>query len=215
TAEQDLSLGLQPEHGTYRDNKDTNVHELLGAEFGGHKISGSTNMVMGENGEEHIELGRQEIIRIPESCPSCNFPGESLTALTDIPHFKEVIIMAFTCSQCGYKNSEVKGGGAVPSMGTQVTLRATSMEDLKRDVLKSDSAMVRIEELDMELSYGTLGGIYSTVEGLLTKIEENLRDSNPFMLGDSSTLHHSEELLKDKPKDKFTEVLDHLRLLYL
>lgn len=40
--------------------------------------------------------------------------------------------MAFTCSQCGYKNSEVRGGGAVPTYGTEVTLKATSVEDLKR-----------------------------------------------------------------------------------
>lgn len=40
--------------------------------------------------------------------------------------------MAFTCSQCGYKNSEVRGGGSVPTYGTEVTLRASSVEDLKR-----------------------------------------------------------------------------------
>ena len=28
---------------------------------------------------------------------------------------------------------------------------------------------------EQELSYGTLGGIYSTIEGLLQKVEENLR----------------------------------------
>ena len=85
-----------------------------------------------EVNEEQIELGRQEVIRIPGECPNCSAPGETLTAVTDIPHFKEVIIMAFTCSQCGYKNSEVRGGGAVPTLGTEVILRATSEEDLKR-----------------------------------------------------------------------------------
>ena len=48
--------------------------------------------------------------------------------------------MAFSCSQCGYKNSEVKGGGAVPTFGTQVTLLATSAEDLKRLFLSSFNA---------------------------------------------------------------------------
>ena len=104
--------------------------------------------------------------------------------------------MAFTCEQCGYKSSEVKAGGAVPTYGTEVTLRATTVADLKRDVLKSDSAMVRIPELDLELQCGTLGGQYTTVEGLLQKIESNVRDINPFSVGDSTTLHHSEELNK-------------------
>lgn len=106
--------------------------------------------------------------------------------------------MAFTCAHCGYKSSEVKAGGAVPTFGTQVTLIATSIADLKRDVLKSDSAMVMIPELGLELQCGTLGGQYTTVEGLLQKIESNVRDINPFSYGDSTTLHHSEELSKGK-----------------
>jgi zinc finger protein len=32
--------------------------------------------------------------------------------------------------------------------------------------------MVRIPELDLELSHGTLGGVYTTVEGLLNKVVE-------------------------------------------
>ena len=35
-------------------------------------------------------LGRTEVISIASHCPSCNALGDSLTALTDIPHFKEV-----------------------------------------------------------------------------------------------------------------------------
>lgn len=156
--------------GGGRDDSDTNVKTLIGGEFGGLKLGAGSG---GEDGgEEQVHLGRQEIVSIPDHCPSCNCLGESLTALTDIPHFKEVrhnshdaaeftlivlirircpsnaslytmhlsyiplllqvIIMAFTCSECGYKNSEVKGGGAVPAKGNVVTLYATSEEDLKR-----------------------------------------------------------------------------------
>jgi hypothetical protein len=152
TPEEDISLGLQPEHGTYRKDSDTNLVSLLdgSAKFGQPKeqskssdetlaqaLEGEEPRDTGgqegdEEGGEHIELGREEAIRIPGECPNCSHPGVTLTALTDIPHFKEVIIMAFTCSQCGYKNSEVKGGGAVPTYGTEVTLRVTSAEDLKR-----------------------------------------------------------------------------------
>ena len=32
-----------------------------------------------------------------------------MTALTDIPHFKEMIIMAFDCELCGFRNSEIRG----------------------------------------------------------------------------------------------------------
>ena len=73
-----------------------------------------------------------QIVCIPSYCPNCAQMGESLTALTDIPHFKEVIIMAFSCTECGYKNSEIRGGGAVPTKGTEVKLVATCIDDLKR-----------------------------------------------------------------------------------
>jgi len=38
---------------------------------------------------------------------------------------------------------------------------------LRRDVFKSDSARMMIPEIELELEYGTLGGVYSTIEGLL------------------------------------------------
>lgn len=63
----------------------------------------------------------------------------------------------------------------------------------RRDLLKSDSAMVMVPELELELGPGTLGGVFTTVEGLLTKIRKSLQESNPFAVGDSTTLHHSED----------------------
>lgn len=38
---------------------------------------------------------------------------------------------------------------------------------------QSDTAGVKIPELDLELASGTLGGIVTTVEGLITKISES------------------------------------------
>jgi zinc finger protein len=35
-------------------------------------------------------------------------------------------------------------------------------------VLKSDSCSVQIPELELELGTGTLGGVYTTVEGLVS-----------------------------------------------
>ena len=31
--------------------------------------------------------------------------------LTKIPHFKEIILMCFSCDTCGYKETDVKPGG--------------------------------------------------------------------------------------------------------
>ena len=45
---------------------------------------------------------------------------------------------------------------------------------------------MRIPALELELTEGTLGGRFTTVEGLLTSILEQLSDkNNPFMIGNS------------------------------
>jgi zinc finger protein len=87
--------------------------------------------------------------------------------VTDVPHFKEIIVMSFLCEECGFKSVEVKGGGAVPDHGTVHTLSVEPGEfhalDMKRDVIKSDTAMLEIPELELEMSHGSLGGLYTTV----------------------------------------------------
>ena len=75
--------------------------------------------------------------------------------------------MSFSCASCGYRNAEVKGGGAVPLKGCRATLKCVDEGDLLRDVLKSDTAAVTIPELDLELVHGTLGSVYTTLEGCL------------------------------------------------
>lgn len=47
---------------------------------------------------------------------------------------------------------------------------------------QSDTAGVKIPELDLELAGGTLGGIVTTVEGLITKISESEYDFFAFFI---------------------------------
>lgn len=112
---------------------------------------------------------------------------------TSVPYFKELIIMSFICEFCGVHSTECKTGGEISLKGKRMTLKVIDEEDLKRDCFKSDSSRLFIPELDLELGYGTLGGIYSTIEGLLEKIIDNLRENNPFV-GDSSNKDFKEKL---------------------
>lgn len=187
TADQDRALGLDPEKATYKSDESTGYRDLINGPGFGHARNEDGTLVNFDSGV----LGREAPISIPSPCPSCYHNGEFHTVITNIPHFKEVIIMAFACQICGFRTNDVKGGGAIPTLGTEMTLAVESPEDLKRDVLKSDSASVRIPEIDLTLDHGSLGGMFTTVEGLLKKIYKNLDDSNPFAAGDSSTKHHS------------------------
>ena len=57
---------------------------------------------------------------------------------------------------------------------------------MRRDVFKSETCVVAIPELDFEMVPGSLGSMYTTVEGLLSKLIEALKKANPFGSGDSA-----------------------------
>lgn len=128
----------------------------------------------------------QEVMHFHTNCPHCNTPCETNMKLVDIPHFKEVVIMATTCEACGHRDNEVKGGGGVEDKGRRITLAIEGRDDMSRDVLKSETCSISIPELEFETEMGTLGGRFTTVEGLLENVKDQLKDDNPFMTGDSS-----------------------------
>ncbi|NWT98367.1 ZPR1 protein, partial [Urocynchramus pylzowi] len=129
---------------------------------------------------------RDEVLQFNTNCPECNAPASTNMKLVQIPHFKEVIIMATNCDSCGHRTNEVKSGGAIEPQGTRITLRITDPSDMTRDVLKSETCSLQIPELEFELGMGALGGKFTTLEGLLKDIRD-LVEKNPFTLGDSSS----------------------------
>lgn len=121
-----------------------------------------------------IENLNAEVQTFSATCSSCFKPCETHMKTVDIPHFKEVIIMSTVCDHCGYKSNEVKTGGAIPDKGRKITLKVTDPEDLARDILKSETCGMEIPELNLDLTPGTLGGRFTTIEGLLTQVTEEL-----------------------------------------
>ncbi|XP_060702633.1 zinc finger protein ZPR1 [Hemiscyllium ocellatum] len=137
---------------------------------------------------------RNEVLQFSTNCPECNAPAETNMKLLQIPHFKEVIIMATNCGTCGHRTNEVKSGGATEPLGTKITLRITDPSDMTRDLLKSETCTVSIPELEFQLGMGILGGKFTTLEGLLTDMKELIIAKNPFFAGDSSAPEKSEKL---------------------
>ncbi|KAI6073239.1 Zinc finger protein ZPR1 isoform X1 [Aix galericulata] len=146
-----------------------------------------------EKPADSVEDLRNEVLQFNTNCPECNAPANTNMKLVQIPHFKEVIIMATNCDSCGHRTNEVKSGGAIEPQGTRITLRITDPSDMTRDILKSETCSVEIPELEFELGMGALGGKFTTLEGLLKDIKD-LVERNPFTLGDSSTPSKKEKL---------------------
>ncbi|OMH84706.1 Zinc finger protein ZPR1 [Zancudomyces culisetae] len=139
------------------------------------------------------EVGAEEVITFHTNCHICNAPCETHMKQVDIPHFKNVIIMATNCDGCGYKSNEVKSGGAIADKGTKITLKLVCEEDLSRDILKSETCALSIPEINLHLTLGTLGGRFTTVEGLLRQVYDDLDRETPFSSGDSAVQERREK----------------------
>lgn len=75
----------------------------------------------------------------------------------------------------------------IEKKGVKYTLKITDPSDLNRDLLKSDSAILEIPEIEFYMNAGTLGDKFTTIEGILKDLRENLDNVSPFSAGDSET----------------------------
>jgi len=93
--------------------------------------------------------------------------------------------MSTNCEHCGYRDNEVKSGSAISEKGKKITLKVEDEEDLSRDILKSETAGLEIPEIDLVLAHGTLGGRFTTLEGILDQVYEELSDKMLSVAGDA------------------------------
>lgn len=100
--------------------------------------------------------------------------------------------MSVNCDKCGYRDNEVKSGSAISPKGRRIILKVEDREDLSRDILKvsnrrlrdqhyievrqSESCGLTIPEIDLVLQEGTLGGRFTTLEGILDQVYEELSE---------------------------------------
>lgn len=93
--------------------------------------------------------------------------------------------MATLCESCGHRTNEVKSGGGIESQGVRIEVTITGKEDFSRDLLKSETCDMEIPELELEVGPAILGGRFTTVEGIIAAMKEQLSSSTP-LTGDSS-----------------------------
>lgn len=142
----------------------------------------TVNNVDDADGDDDIIENR--VYSFATQCPGCTKDCVTNMKMVRIPHFKEVVIMSTVCEHCGYRTNEVKTGGEVPERGRRITLRIERPEDLSRDILKSETCALSCPEISLSVEPGTLGGRFTTVEGLLRQVRDDLR-SNIFSNDDA------------------------------
>jgi zinc finger protein len=156
TPEQNESLGL----GDGMDNAES-PEELQ-------------NNHVGTDSALEDDIVPNEVYSFPATCPGCTRHCVTHMKMVEIPNFKQVVIMSTVCDSCGYRSNEVKTGGEVPEKGRKITLKVERPEDLSRDILKSESCALECPEVLLSVNPGTLGGRFTTVEGLLRQVRDDL-----------------------------------------
>ncbi|CAF1020029.1 unnamed protein product [Brachionus calyciflorus] len=117
-----------------------------------------------------------DLVEFEDQCPSCFKFCKTNMKPTEIPYFKSVIIMCTVCDFCGFKSCEVKSGSGISDKGIRYVLKITEPSDMSRDLLKSEDASFEIPELDFFVNSGTLGGKFTTIEGIIKNACEQLEN---------------------------------------
>lgn len=152
------------------------------------------------DGLEDVDIVEGEHYKIPVNCPGCTKETTMLLQMVNIPHFKQVVISSIACDQCNYHTSDVKTGGEVPEKGKRITVHVKGPDDVGRDILKSETCLLRIPMCNVEVTPGSMGGRFTTVSGLLTQIRDDLKGANwdldkPEVKRDSATPEMTERWL--------------------
>lgn len=149
-----------------------------------------------------------EVYSFPASCPACVKPCVTHMKMVDIPHFKQVVIMSTVCDECGYRSNDVKTGGEIPEKGEKVTVVIEDEVDLARDILKSETCGMECPELGLSVQPGTLGGRFTTIEGLLTQVRDDLRAQ--IFQADGGVGNQGGDSLASEEKEKWNAFFDGL-----
>ncbi|VDN29332.1 unnamed protein product [Dibothriocephalus latus] len=184
------------------------------------------NEKLGYQNEEQAEPDQEDSGDLKDTvsvfqveCPNCHSNVPTNMKIVDIPYFQEVILMAVNCDFCGYRDNEVKPVTGIHEKGKRYRLLIAEEADLSRDILKGDEATMEIPELELKTQSGTLGSRFTTVEGVLGLMRDQLKNMNPFLFGDSADNDDSrkklvtlcgrlEDIISGKLKNVHLEVSD-------
>lgn len=85
-----------------------------------------------------------------------------------------MVITIDKCYTCGYILNTIKTGDVLSKKGKKTTLNVKCAADMQREVIKSITCTVTVPELDLELTAGTLGTQFTSIENILKMAQQDL-----------------------------------------
>ena len=86
------------------------------------------------------------------------------------------MISAFSCDECGFKNSEVTFAGRLEDYAVRYELNVINNIAFERTVVKSEYATIKVPEAGLEIPPQTQKGSIKTIEGFFLATIEGLQD---------------------------------------
>lgn len=108
-------------------------------------------------------------------CMYCHEQGVTRFMQTTIPFFKQVMISAFSCDHCGYRNNEVQFAGQLEDYGVKYEVNVINGVAFNRTVVKSDYATIKVPEAGLEIPPEAQKGSIKTIEGYFRATIEGLQ----------------------------------------
>ncbi|KAF4398938.1 hypothetical protein G4B88_023532 [Cannabis sativa] len=111
------------------------------------------------------DVGDAPLYQLDSLCMRCHENGTTKFLFTVIPHFRKILLSAFECTHCGERNNEVQFAGEIQPKGCNCRLEVPAGDPkmLDRQVVKSESATIKIPELEFEIPPEAQRGSLSTV----------------------------------------------------
>lgn len=109
--------------------------------------------------------GETAINETESLCMNCHKTGITRFLMCKIPHFKDIVLMAFNCDECGFNNNEIQSAQEIAQQGCTITLDVSSATDLNRRVVRTEKCIVTIPALELTIS--PTAASLTTVEGCI------------------------------------------------
>ncbi|KAJ8599314.1 hypothetical protein CTAYLR_005330 [Chrysophaeum taylorii] len=117
-------------------------------------------------GNEACRVRHASSVAVP--CATCDADDGVSSRLAffdlDIPNFGRSELVSFSCDDCGYKYNKVRATTPVGAKGRTICAKVVDHRDLSRHVVLSETARVKIPQLDVEMD---VEAKYTTLEGLV------------------------------------------------
>jgi len=145
------------------------------------KLAEARNQTQNEPETIYAEMDpdNPDVMRVESMCPQCSATGETRMTFMRLNQHREQIISSFSCPHCNHSNTFVESGTELATNGLKITISVENVDDLNRQIIKTDAASFEIPEIELTIPAKTQEGLTTTVEGIVQRAITQLSSEQP------------------------------------